>query len=63
MSKKAAKKGAYSNVGLSMEPVLFARAKERAKQVGLPFSTYVQQLIRRDIGQDHIQSNDQQKNQ
>ena len=46
--------GKYRNVGLSMEPELFAAAKAHAKSIGLPFSTYVQQLIRRDIGQDNV---------
>ena len=34
---------------ISFHPSLLARAKERAERLGLPFSTYVQKCLERDL--------------
>ena len=34
---------------ISLHPALLTRAKERAQRLGLPFSTYVQKCIEKDL--------------
>ena len=39
---------------VSFPPELAALARESAKRTGLPLSTYVQQLIRQDVGMPNV---------
>jgi len=46
----AAEKGrTFVTQSISFHPNLLARAKDRAERLGLPFSTYVQKCIERDL--------------
>lgn len=39
----------YVNQSVSFPPQLLAAAKKRAKNLGLPFSSYVQKCVERDL--------------
>ena len=39
----------YVNTSISFPPELLAQARSRAKKLGLPFSTYVQKCLERDL--------------
>jgi hypothetical protein len=39
----------YTNQSVSFPPGLLARAKERARRLGLAFSAYVQKCVERDL--------------
>lgn len=39
----------FVSQSISFPPELLARAKQRAERLGLPFSTYVQKCIERDL--------------
>lgn len=39
----------YINVSISFPPETLALARERAEKLGLPFSTYIQKCVQRDL--------------
>ena len=41
----------YLNQSVSFPPELLAAAKKRARGLGLPFSTYVQKCLERDLAE------------
>ncbi len=41
----------YLNQSVSFPPELLAAAKKRARNLGLPFSTYVQKCLERDLAE------------
>jgi hypothetical protein len=41
----------YTNQSVSFPPALLAKAKERARRLGLTFSAYVQKCVERDLEQ------------